>query len=83
LHLLLELAERSYEGLGNSEMLMAYNRARHWEITARVQGINLLNRTSMASAPLLRDARAMGIEALYAMTPVRKTLMQIGLGARG
>ncbi|MEM8774360.1 MAG: UbiH/UbiF family hydroxylase [Pseudomonadota bacterium] len=83
LHVLIELANRSYDGLGSAEMLAAYHRARYREITTRVQGISLLNRTSMASNPLLRDARALGIEALYAMSPVRKTLMQLGLGARG
>ena len=50
---------------------------------ARVAGITLLNRTSMLSAPLLRDARAKALDALYGVTPVRKTLMQLGLGAKG
>lgn len=83
MHALLELARATPEKLGEVDMLRAYHRRRHWEVTARVTGIDLLNRTSMISMPALRDARAMGLNALYAMAPVRKTLMQLGLGARG
>src|SRR6056297_2369472 len=83
MHALLELARATPEKLGEVDMLRAYHRRRHWEVTARVTGIDLLNRTSMISMPALRDARAMGLHALYAMAPVRKTLMQLGLGARG
>jgi 2-octaprenyl-6-methoxyphenol hydroxylase len=48
----------------------------------RVRGIDLLNRASQASAPIARDARATGLNALYAMAPVRKMLMEMGLGMR-
>ncbi|MEB8387110.1 UbiH/UbiF family hydroxylase [Rhodobacteraceae bacterium KMM 6894] len=80
---LLELAVAAPDRLGDSQMLDAYHRARHTEVTVRVTGIDLLNRASMMSAQPLRDARAMGLNALYALAPVRRTLMQMGLGARG
>ena len=64
-------------------MLETYHHARHLEVRTRVTGIDLLNRASMMSAQPLRDARAMGLNALYALAPVRQTLMQMGLGARG
>ena len=79
---LLELAEARPEGLGDADMLAAYHKARHDEIKLRVKGIDLLNRTSMLEARPLRDARAMGLNALYSLAPVRKTLMQMGLGVR-
>lgn len=63
-------------------MLERYHKARHSEIALRVRGIDLLNRASMVQAPILRDARAMGLNALYSLAPVRKTLMQMGLGLR-
>ena len=63
-------------------MLKSYARKRHSEIVARVAGIDLLNRASMLRAQPLRDARAMGLNAIYSMAPVRKTLMQLGLGVR-
>lgn len=77
---LLELATARPDGLGDAEMLMAYEKARMGDIKLRVQGIDLLNRASQASSPAMRDARAMGLNALYNIGPVRKTLMQMGLG---
>ncbi len=82
MRVLLDLAKADPENLGNAAMLETYHRKRHAEIKLRVQGIDLLNRASMADAQPLRDARAVGLNALYAMGPVRKTLMQMGLGAR-
>lgn len=82
LRCLLELAEARPDGLGDAQMLDAYHRARHADIRLRVQGIDLLNRASMVNAQPLRDARAKGLDALYALAPVRRTLMQMGLGVR-
>jgi len=31
----------------------------------------------------LRNLRAMGLDAIYSLAPVRRTMMQLGLGARG
>ncbi|WP_417723997.1 UbiH/UbiF family hydroxylase [Salipiger sp.] len=82
MRLLLELASARPEGLGDSEMLDSYHRGRITDLRARVAGITLLNRTSMLSTPALRDARAKALDALYGMAPLRRTLMQLGLGAR-
>ncbi|WP_294613524.1 UbiH/UbiF family hydroxylase [uncultured Roseovarius sp.] len=83
MRVLLELAEAAPDQLGDRAMLETYHRRRHLEIKARVKGIDLLNRASMMRARPLRDARAMGLNAIYSLAPVRKTLMQLGLGARG
>ena len=83
MRVLLELAEAAPERLGDRQMLETYHRRRHLEIRARVTGIDLLNRASMMRARPLRDARAMGLNAIYSLAPVRKTLMQLGLGVRG
>ncbi|NDW47320.1 UbiH/UbiF family hydroxylase [Ruegeria sp. PrR005] len=82
LRTLLDLAQARPEGLGDDQMLSAYHKARHAEIELRVKGIDLLNRASMVEARPLRDARAMGLNALYSLAPVRRTLMQMGLGVR-
>lgn len=79
---LLELARGAPDQLGAREMLEAYHRKRHFEIKARVAGIDALNRASQVHAQPLRDARAMGLNAIYSLAPVRKTLMQMGLGMR-
>ena len=82
LRCLLELAQTRPEGLGDAQMLESYHTARHTEIELRVKGIDLLNHASMIEARPLRDARAMGLNALYSLPVVRKTLMQMGLGLR-
>ena len=83
MRVLLELAEAAPERLGDRAMLETYHRRRHLEVRARVKGIDLLNRASMTRAQPLRDARAQALDAIYSLAPVRKTLMQMGLGARG
>ena len=62
-------------------MLDRYHTERFRDLQMRVQGITLLNKTSMVDLQSLRDARAAGLSALYALPQVRKTLMQMGLGA--
>jgi 2-octaprenyl-6-methoxyphenol hydroxylase len=83
IRVLLDLAQAAPERLGDAEMLTTYHRRRHLEVKARVTGIDVLNRASMMRAKPLRDMRAMGLNAIYSLAPVRKTLMQLGLGARG
>ncbi|MGC0224498.1 UbiH/UbiF family hydroxylase [Pseudooceanicola nitratireducens] len=69
--------------LGDRSMLQAYDRRRHAEVRLRAAGIDALNRASQISAQPLRDLRAAGLSALYRAAPVRKMLMQMGLGAKG
>lgn len=79
---LIDLAMKSPDTLGDARMLDTYHRRRHAEVTARIIGIDALNRASMAGAPVWRDLRAKALGALYAMAPVRRVLMQAGLGLR-
>ncbi|MGC9418205.1 MAG: UbiH/UbiF family hydroxylase [Rhodovulum sp.] len=83
LRVLLELCRAAPAQIGEPAMLDLYHRRRYPEVAARVTGIDVLNRTSMQGAPAIRDLRAAGIASLYALKPVRKTLMQLGMGARG
>jgi 2-octaprenyl-6-methoxyphenol hydroxylase len=83
LRVLLDLAEQTPARLGDLAMLETYHRHRHAEVMARVAGIDVLNRASMVRAQPLRDARAMALDTIYSLPPVRKSLMQLGLGARG
>ncbi|MEM8536903.1 MAG: UbiH/UbiF family hydroxylase [Pseudomonadota bacterium] len=79
---LLDLAKADPDGVGSPEMLAAYAKARHPDIRLRVAGIDALNRASIAASPSFHALRSKGIEALYGVAPVRRTLMQLGLGAR-
>ena len=78
---LLELARGWPDDLGGQRMLDQYARKRHADIKLRVTGIDALNRASIAGSPSFQALRTKGIEALYGIAPVRKTLMQMGLGA--
>jgi len=79
---LLDLAKANPDQLGGPEMLDAYARQRHPDIKLRVAGIDALNRASMTGDPGLQTLRAKGIEALYGVAPIRRGLMQLGLGAK-
>lgn len=78
---LLDLASANRDTLGSQKMLDAYARARHPDIKLRITGIDLLNRASIAGGPIAQDLRAKGIQMLYGLTPVRRKLMELGLGA--
>lgn len=79
---LLDLAKADPANLGSAKMLEAYHRRRHPEVQIRVAGIDALNRASMVEGQLLRDLRAGALDRLYALAPLRKTLMKAGLGLR-
>ena len=83
LRALRDLALAAPEKLGDANMLEAYHHARHREVQIRAAGIDALNRASQISSQPLRDLRAAGLNALYSAAPVRKVLMQMGLGAKG
>ncbi len=70
------------ETLGDPEMLSAYTRRRYPDVALRVAGVGLLNRASMIDAQPLRDARARMLDMMYSAAPVRRALMQMGIGMR-
>ena len=82
LQCLLDLANAAPDRLGDRAMLDSYARKRHADIRLRVTGVDLLNRTSMLPFQPLKDLRARGIATLYDISPIRRGLMQLGLGMR-
>ncbi|ATX66029.1 UbiH/UbiF family hydroxylase [Roseinatronobacter bogoriensis] len=70
------------ETLGTPAMLSAYNRRRYPDVAMRVTGVGMLNRASMIHSQPLRDARAKMLDMMYSAAPVRRTLMQMGIGVR-
>ena len=77
---LLDLAKT--DTLGTRAMLDAYHHRRWPEVKLRLKGVDLLNRASMLENQALRDLRATTLNALYSLRPVRKGLMQLGIGMR-
>jgi len=82
LRVLLSLTLADPADMGGAKMLDAYHKQRHFEVQARITGIDALNRASMMGDPALRDLRATALNALYSVAPVRRTLMKAGLGVR-
>lgn len=78
-----DLAIAAPKELGSRQMLDSYHRARHSEISLRVSGVDVLNRTSQSSQAWLHSLRSTGIKALHDVAPVRRGLMRLGLGAKG
>ena len=75
-------AARAGRDPGAPAVLAAYHRARWPEMAARVAGIDALNRTAMLASPPLRDLRRMGLKAIHDLAPLRRGVMQLGMGAR-
>lgn len=67
---------------GGPAALDRYARARRPEALVRLMGIDALNRASMLAPRPLRDLRAAALGGLYALAPVRRTMMRAGLGMR-
>lgn len=80
---LLKLSQAHRDDLGNAAMLAAYQKNRLPNIRQKITGIDLLNRASQAGHPVLQGLRAKGLSALHQITPVRQSLMKMGLGLRG
>ncbi|MEM7440357.1 MAG: UbiH/UbiF family hydroxylase [Pseudomonadota bacterium] len=78
---LLQLAQDAPDQLGSPTMLAAYSARRTPDITARVRGVDALNRAAMAEGENLRALRLKGLQWLHGLTPVRRVAMRAGLGA--
>ncbi|MFO6463962.1 FAD-dependent monooxygenase [Jannaschia sp. KMU-145] len=66
--------------IGSRAMLDSYQRRRWTEVAARMAGIDLLNRTSIAGRAPMQAARGWGIGLIHDIAPVRTLLMKMGLG---
>ncbi|PLS20761.1 UbiH/UbiF family hydroxylase [Neptunicoccus cionae] len=77
---LVDLLESGHAA-GSSDMLAAYERKRMPDITARVSGVDMLNRAALAQSPDLRALRLKGLQLLNETTPLRRAAMRAGLGA--
>ena len=70
------------QDVGSIELLEKYHKSRWPDMAARIAGVDLLNRTSMAEKPFLKDLRRTGLKYLHGIKPLRNELMKRGLGAK-
>ncbi len=80
LQVLLEVSETGDPG--SEASLQSYHRRRYPDVALRVAGVSLLNRASMTEMQPLRDARARVLNTMAQVSPIRRGLMQLGLGQR-
>ena len=79
---LLELVKASPGGIGELPVLKKYHQVRRPIAQSRVIGVGALNRASKAEGPAATRARALGLDAIHRIAPLRRALMQLGLGTR-
>ena len=79
---LLDLAKAAPAQIGEADMLKRYHKARRPIAQSRVLGVGALNRASKAEGPIAARARALGLDAIHRITPLRHQIMQLGLGIR-
>jgi 2-octaprenyl-6-methoxyphenol hydroxylase len=77
---LLDLCAANPDDLGNTQMLDAYSRARHRDITARAKVVDLFNRVVRSDDHILQSVRLLGLKAVHDIKPVRMGVMRAGLG---
>lgn len=75
---LLDLSES--HPLGSEKMLLTYEKERKTDVAIRLQGVDLLNRASLAAGPNLRALRLKGLQFLHGSMTARKLAMRAGLG---
>jgi 2-octaprenyl-6-methoxyphenol hydroxylase len=64
---------------GGAETLEAYGRARHSDVSSRIFGIDILNRSLISGWLPVHLARGLGLHALRAIGPLRRVLVREGL----
>jgi 2-octaprenyl-6-methoxyphenol hydroxylase len=64
---------------GGAETLDAYNRARRVDVSSRIYGIDVLNRSLISGLLPVHLARGLGLHALRAIGPLRRAVVREGL----
>jgi 2-octaprenyl-6-methoxyphenol hydroxylase len=76
-------AHASGADIGAPDALAAYQRARAADVSARSVAIDLLNRSLLTDFLPVEALRGLGAHALAAFSPLRRLVMQAGMGLAG
>jgi 2-octaprenyl-6-methoxyphenol hydroxylase len=74
------VASEAPDRLGEPAMLKAYEKARATDIHVRARVIDLFNRVCRSGEPPLQALRLTGLRIVHDVTPLRRAVMQAGLG---
>jgi 2-octaprenyl-6-methoxyphenol hydroxylase len=72
----------SARGLDGAAVAHDYGKARRLDVSGRVTGVDLLNRSLLSGFLPLQFARAAGLMLAREVGPFRRILMRAGLGGR-
>ena len=79
---LLEKLVSSPDNIGQTRMLLSYERQRYIDMNLRVAGVNLLNLISRTENLLIKNIRSKSIDFLYNFKPLKSSIMNFGLGSK-
>ena len=79
---LYELAYATPDALGSAEQLDRYERARTHDIALRIRVIDGFNRLCRSGSPVMGRLRSTGLKLVHDITPIRKSVMNAGIGRR-
>ena len=79
---LLEKLVSSPDNIGQTRMLLSYERQRYIDMNLRVAGVNLLNLVSRTENLLIKNIRSKSIDFLYNFKPLKSSIMNFGLGSK-
>ena len=77
---LYDLMRQDAGALGTSRQLDQYEKARHADIERRTRAIDLFNRICKSGGSPIQALRSAGLRAVHDIAPLRRKLMQAGLG---
>jgi 2-octaprenyl-6-methoxyphenol hydroxylase len=66
---------------GSPEVIAAYEKARSTDVFARSLSIDLLNRSLLAALLPVEVARSLALHAVSGLQPLRRLLMEVGMGS--
>lgn len=66
--------------IGDRTVLDRYSKKRHAIVQTRSAGIDILNRASMSDVAMVKELRLAGLKTIFGATPLRHSLMRVGLG---
>ena len=72
-------ARRSSGDIGGPDVMRAFAKARHADVTSRIWTIDLLNRSLISQFVPIQLARGAGLFALQSIGPLRRFLLREGI----
>ena len=77
---ILDLCIKNTKDIGSSKMLNLYQFKRYPEIFVKAFSVGFLNKLAASEQPVFQNLRALGLEAIDNIEPLKRSIMRLGLG---